>query len=592
MSMAARAASRWESQRSFDEIGRPLRDITFCVVDLETTGGSPQQGCMITEIGAVKVRAGEVLGEFQTLVNPRTEIPAFIAVLTGISNSMVADAPSIDSALPAFLEFAAGCVLVAHNAPFDVGFLKHFAAQQERPWPAFEVVDTAKVARRVITRDDAPNCKLSSLARAFNSSTTPNHRALADARATVDVLHGLMERLGSLGVHTLEELQTFSSRVSAAQRRKRHLADGLPHSPGVYLFKDDRSRILYVGTSRDLRKRVRSYFTASESRSRIGEMVRLASTVTGIECATPLEAEVRELRLIAEHKPSYNRRSRFPEKVTFVKLTREPWPRLSLVKRVLDDDADYLGPFASRKLAEKCLAAIHDTFPVRQCSDRFGLHPSRSPCVLAEMGRCLSPCDGSVDANTYAAVVRQLRETLLRRPDDVVEVINARMAALAEDERFEEAGVHRDRLAAFVRAAARTQRLTSLTGCREVVAARREDDGQWAVHVIRHGRLAAAGVIPPGADAQLFVTELRATAETVSPNPGPLPAATAEESERILRWLESPSIRLIEIDGEWTCPVSGATRYLDVTQASRPASGPAPTERVLTPVPALLRSAP
>ena len=190
------ATSRWESQRSFDELGRPLRDITFCVVDLETTGGSAEGGSMITEIGAVKVRGGEVLGEFQTLVNPRTEIPAFIAVLTGITNTMVADAPPIESALPAFLEFAAGCVLVAHNAPFDVGFLKHFAEQQGRPWPRFEVLDTAKLARRVITRDDAPNCKLSSLAKAFHSTTTPNHRALSDARATVDVLHGLMERLG------------------------------------------------------------------------------------------------------------------------------------------------------------------------------------------------------------------------------------------------------------------------------------------------------------------------------------------------------------------------------------------------------------
>ncbi len=241
---------------------------------------------MITEIGAVKVRGGEVLGEFQTLVNPRTEIPPFIAVLTGITNSMVADAPPIESALPAFLEFAAGCVLVAHNAPFDVGFLKHFAEQQGRPWPRFEVLDTAKLARRVITRDDAPNCKLSSLAKVFNSATTPNHRALSDARATVDVLHGLMERLGGLGVHTLEELQTFSSRVTTAQRRKRHLAEGLPHAPGVYLFRDDRARVLYVGTSRDLRTRVRSYFTASETRSRMGEMVGIATAVDGIECAT------------------------------------------------------------------------------------------------------------------------------------------------------------------------------------------------------------------------------------------------------------------------------------------------------------------
>jgi len=562
-----RKAKRWEAQRSFDELGRPLRDLTFCVVDLETTGGSAEGGAMITEIGAVKVRGGEVLGEFQTLVNPHTQIPPFIAVLTGISDTMVADAPGIESALPAFLEFAHGCVLVAHNAPFDVGFLKFFAEKQGRPWPTFEVVDTAKLARRVITRDDAPNCKLSSLAVAFGAATTPNHRALADARATVDVLHGLMERLGNLGVLTLEELQTFSSRVTAAQRKKRHLAESLPHAPGVYLFRDDRSRVLYVGTSKDLRTRVRAYFTASETRSRMGEMVGLAATVTGIECATALEASVRELRLIAEHKPRYNRRSRFPEKVHFVKLTREPWPRLSLVKRVLDDEADYLGPFSSKKVAEKALQALHDTFPIRQCSDRLGRHPRRTPCALAEMGRCLSPCDGSVDEATYAALVAQLRDTLLRRPDEVVEAIGRRMATLAQEERFEEAGVHRDRLAAFVRAAARTQRLSALTRCPEVVAARRNDQGRWEVHVVRHGRLAAAGVIPSGADAHAYVASLRSAAETVLAAPGPIPAASAEETELILRWLESPGIRLVEVDGEWTCPVAGASRHLAVHDA-------------------------
>ncbi len=568
-----RATSRWESQRTFDELGRPLRDVTFCVVDLETTGGSAEGGAMITEIGAVKVRGGEVLGEFQTLVNPRTEIPPFIAVLTGITNSMVATAPSIDSALPAFLEFASGSVLVAHNAPFDVGFLKYFAEQQGRPWPKFEVLDTARLARRVITRDDAPNCKLSSLAKAFGSPVTPNHRALEDARATVHVLHGMMERLGGLGVQTLEELSTFSSRVTTAQRKKRHLAEALPHAPGVYLFRDDRARVLYVGTSRDLRTRVRSYFTASETRSRMGEMVGIASRVDGIECATALEAEVRELRLIAEHKPRYNRRSRFPEKVHFIKLTREPWPRLSLVRRVLADDADYLGPFSSKKTAEKCLAALHDTFPVRQCSDKLPRKPARtSGCVLAEMGRCLSPCDGSVDDATYAAVVRQLRDSLLRRPDEVVDAINERMAALAADERFEEAGIHRDRLAAFVRAAARTQRLSALTRCPEVVAARRETDpsgrgGRWEVHVVRYGRLAAAGVIPPGAAAHSYVATLRLSAETVAPAPGPIPAATAEETEKVLRWLESPGIRLGDGDGEWTCPVAGATRHLAVHDA-------------------------
>jgi len=319
----------------------------------------------------------------------------------------------------------------------------------------------------------------------------------------------------------------------------------------------------------------------------MGEMVGLASEVTGIECATPLEAEVRELRLIAEHKPRYNRRSRFPEKVTFIKLTTDPWPRLSLVKRVVDDGADYLGPFRSRRTAEQCLAALHDTFPVRQCSDRIGPRTSRAPCVLAEMGRCLSPCDGSVDPATYAAVVRQLRDSLVRRPDEVVDAINQRMETLATDERFEEAGVHRDRLAAFVRAAARTQRLTALTRLPELVAARREDNGRWAVHVVRFGRLAAAGVIPAGGEAQQYVTELRASAETVATAAGPVPAATAEETERILRWLESPGIRLVDVDGEWTCPIAGATRHLalhDAVNQSRLTLVPFDDRRAVSPV--------
>ncbi|MFT4085291.1 MAG: DEDD exonuclease domain-containing protein [Nocardioides sp.] len=583
----SRRVARWEAQRSFDELGRPLRDVTFCVVDLETTGGSAEGGAMITEIGAVKVRAGEILGEFQTLVNPCGQIPAFIAVLTGISDRMVADAPRIEQALPAFLEFAQGCVLVAHNAPFDVGFLKFFAAQQERPWPPFEVLDTAKLARRVITRDDAPNCKLSSLAKTFGATTTPNHRALADARATVDVLHGLMERLGGLGVLTLEELQTFSSRVSSAQRRKRHLAETLPHAPGVYLFTDEADRVLYVGTSKDLRTRVRTYFTASETRSRMGEMVGLASKVTGLECATALEAGVRELRLIAEHKPRYNRRSRFPEKVHFVKLTREPWPRLSLVRRLRADDADYLGPFGSKKVAEQALQALQDTFELRQCSDRLPRTPSRTPCVLAELGKCLSPCDGSVDAATYDAVVGAVRESLLRRPDAVLEWVNARMAALAGEERFEEASAHRDRLTSFLRGASRTQRLRALTRCPELVAARREDDGRWAVHVVRHGRLAAAGVIPPGADAHRYVTELCASAETVPAAPGPTPAASAEESELILRWLESNGVRLVTVEGEWSCPIGGAGRHLarhDLLAESRRALVPFDEQRTLATV--------
>lgn len=331
-------------QGTFDELGVPLRDVTFVVVDLETTGGSPATSG-ITEIGAVKVRGGEVLGELQTLVNPGEPIPSFIAVLTGITNGMVAAAPQIDAVLPAFLDFARDCVLVAHNAPFDLGFLKAACAGLGVNWPGFDSIDTARLARRVLTSDEAPNCKLSTLARVLHASVQPTHRALDDARATVDVLHVLFERLGGLGVHSLDELRTFSGQVTAQQRGKRHLAEVMPHSPGVYVFRDERGRVLYVGKAKDLRTRVRTYFTSSEMRQRIIEMVAIAHDVTPIVCSTELEAQVRELRLIAQHKPPYNRRSKYPERSVWVKLTVEPFPRLSIVRGVKADKGSYLGPF-------------------------------------------------------------------------------------------------------------------------------------------------------------------------------------------------------------------------------------------------------
>jgi DNA polymerase-3 subunit epsilon len=272
-------------QASFDELGRPLREVEFVVVDLETTGGSAAS-CDITEIGAVRVRGGEVVGDFQTLVNPQSAIPPFIAVLTGITDAMVAPAPRLEQALPAFLDFSRGAVLVAHNAPFDLGFLRAGCDRLGLPWPSPESLDTARLARRVLTRDEAPDCKLATLARLFRATTTPDHRALHDARATVDVLHGLIARLGGLGVHSLEELRTFSSQVSPEQRRKRHLADALPAAPGVYLFKDARGRVLYVGKSTNLRGRVRQYFTASEMRTRMAEMVACAERVDPVVCAS------------------------------------------------------------------------------------------------------------------------------------------------------------------------------------------------------------------------------------------------------------------------------------------------------------------
>ncbi len=548
-------------QGTFDDLGTPLAGVTFVVVDLETTGGSAKESA-ITEIGAVKVRAGEVLGEFATLVDPGSPIPPFITVLTGITQQMVLAAPGIAEVLPAFLEFARGAVLVAHNAPFDIGFLKAACAAQERPWPSPAVVDTADLARRLLNRDEVPNCKLATLARFFRTTTEPCHRALADARATVDVLHGLLERAGAFGVDSLEELTGFSRAPTPEQKRKRHLADEVPSAPGVYLFEDARGEVLYVGKSGRLRTRVRSYFTASETRRTVREMIGIAERVRTIVCATTLEAEVRELRLIAAHKPRYNRRSRHPERALWLKLTAEVFPRLSIVREVRDDGGSYLGPFGSVRLAEEARAAVHDAVPLRQCTQRLTIRlisqGRATTCSLGEIGRCGAPCDGSEAPETYDGHVSFARSVLEGDVRPVVTAARTRITRLAAELRYEEAAAHRDRLAAFVRGAARCQRLSALSGIAQLVAARPAFDGGWELHVVRFGRLAAAGTVPPRAHPVPYVEALVATAETVRPGPGAAPRASAEEMECVLRWLDSPGVRLVEVDGTWSCPAHGA----------------------------------
>jgi DNA polymerase-3 subunit epsilon len=574
-------------QGTLDDLGTALADVTFVVVDLETTGGGAAAAA-ITEFGAVKVRGGEVLGEFQTLVKPGEPIPPFIQLLTGITNAMVAQAPGIGSVMPAFLEFARDSVLVAHNAGFDISFLKAAAAATDHAWPGYRVLDTVHLARQLVTRDECRNHKLASLAVLFRATTTPDHRALHDARATVDVLHGLLERVGNLGVRTLEELSSYTSRVTPAQRRKRFLADALPALPGVYVFKDEQGRPLYVGTSRNIRARVRTYFTASEHRSRMAEMVGLAASIQPIVCQTTLEAQVRELRLITAHKPRYNRRSTRPERAVWVKLTVEPFPRLSIVREVRGDGACYVGPFASRGSADAAVAAVHEVIPLRQCTQRLSVKAQRTDCVLAEMGRCGAPCTGRQSLVEYAAIVDEAVGLICGDARPATQALHDRMTALSAVERFEDAGTVRDRLMHLVRATARTQRIAPLASSAELVAARRSEPGGWELVCIRYGRLAGVSVSPPGADPMVYVETLRATAEVVTAPPAPAPAATAEEADIILRWLESPGVRIVDLDGSWSCPVGGAGAVRASLEPGRPA-GVAPFDR--DPAPSAPRSA-
>jgi len=571
-----RPSVRIVTQACFDELADPLREVTFVVVDLETTGGSSSTES-ITEIGAVKVRGGEVLGEFSTLVDPGRSIPPQITILTGISDSMVSDAPRIGAVLPAFLEFARNCVLVAHNAGFDIGFLKEACRRQQLPWPDPKVVDTVRLARSVLSRDEAPSVRLGLLAPLLGSPVRPDHRALTDARATVDVLHALFERLGNLGVHSLPELQHATRQVSPERHRKRVLARGLPAATGVYLFRGSGDEVLYVGTSKNLRQRVRSYFGAAEQRRRVRQMVTIAERVDHVVCAHSLEAHVRELRLIAAHQPRYNRRSRTPMRLWWVVLTDEAFPRLSIVGALSPAAARTsacLGPFTSRNTASIAIDAIQAAVLVRRCSARIRrIAPAGTPCALAELGKCGAPCSGAETIDAYAVHIRRIVGLVAGESDEVLSAMRSRIQRLGAAGRFDDAAVARDRLAVLAEALDRRQRLAALTDIIELVAARPDGEGGWELSVIRHGRLVAAGMARRGVDPMPVVALLRASAETVLPQPGPLPAASAEESSTILSWLDLPGTRLVQTSSPWSCPARAAGRWRSFSAAAAVARG-------------------
>ena len=555
-----------------------LRETTFVVVDLETTGGRTTAGDgkvadAITEIGAVKVRGGVVLGEFATLVDPQRSIPPQIVQLTGITTAMVCDAPTIGAVLPMFLEFARGAVLVAHNARFDVGFLRAAADQFGIRWSRPQVLCTVQLARRVLSREEAPSVRLAALARLFAVATEPTHRALDDAQATIDVLHALIERVGNQGVHTYADLRSYLPNVSPAQRRKRVLAEGLPRRPGVYLFRGPGGEVLYVGTAINLRRRVSQYFNGSDQRSRIKEMVTLASTVEHVECAHALEAGVRELRMLSAHAPPYNRRSRFPQRWWWLVLSDEAFPRFSPARTPRHDRA--VGPFRSRADAADTADLLARLTGVRTCTKRLARSALHGPaCPQHEV----APCPGARDVTAahYAPTTGRAAALINGLDNTALAAAAQRITDLAERQRYESAARLRDHTVAAVEVLWRGQRLRALAVLPELVAAAPDGDGGWQLAVVRYGQLAAAGTARRGVPPMPVVDAIRAGAQVILPQPAPLGGALVEETALIARWLAAPGVRIVCVsdadDGAgWCTPRRSAGPWAEWAASARSA---------------------
>lgn len=552
-------------QATFYDLGTSLYEATFVVFDLETTGGSAEHNA-VTEIGAVKFRAGEVLGEFQTLVNPQQAIPPSIVLLTGITDEMVRSAPTINQVLPSFLGFVGSAVLVAHNASFDMRFLKTNSQRYEYPPLANAVVDTLALARKLLTKDEVPNHKLSTLSQFFKVTSSPSHRALADARATGEVLHGLFDRLGALGVTHIEDLPLVVKPDISKRREKQHLAKDLPDSPGVYIFKDVDQQVLYVGKSRNVKKRVKGYFTATESRKRIDELIARLHEISAIPCPTDLEASVRELRLIHTQQPPYNRKSKRDIQAPWIRLTNEPFPRLSVVRKIREvqnRDATFIGPFHGSRQAHLALEGLHRALQLRQCLTRLPLKPrhNATACVLKDLGKCGAPCIGEQSQPEYQELVADFEDIVKRSPQRLVDSFKKQMRDLASSQQYEAAAECRDQLAAVLYGLMRTQGIVSLAQCKEIIAARRRPAGGWELVCVRFGKLAGTTVAPKGTDPMEAVQSLKHTASAIAPNDDALPAGTPQEAEMVLNWLRAPGMRLVEINGQWASPIHGAERY-------------------------------
>jgi DNA polymerase-3 subunit epsilon len=541
-------------QRSFDDLGTPLHQVTFCVVDLETTGGDPNT-CAITEIGAVKLRGGECLGTFQTLVNPGCAIPPAITVLTGISESMVLPAPRIETVLPALLEFLGGSVLVGHNFRFDMAFLDGACRRAGYAPLGNACVDTVALARRLV-RDEVPDCRLGTLASRLRLAHRPSHRALDDALATGDLLHFLLERAASLGVLGLDDLVALPSMGGHPQAAKLRLTAALPRRPGVYLFRDRGGRPLYVGKATDLRSRVRSYFS-TDDRRKIGQLLRETERIDHLVCSSTLEAAVLEGRLIRRLLPRFNRQGTRGAKAAYLKLTLgEAFPRLAIARAPRADGGLYLGPLSSARAARRVADAIERAAPLRRCTApirRSG--PGRdAPCASAQLGVSTCPCAGAVSERDYRAIVDRVVAGLTVAPSLLLEPLEARMQALAAAERFEEAADVRDDTAALVDALRRQRRLDAMGASGRIELEVGGAEGSTPVLVeLDGGRLLRSWRADELALGAGVTSDLMAGPPAAAPAPGqPVPTDVADELVCVAGWLDQNAgrVRLVRADGQ------------------------------------------
>ncbi|HUI27000.1 MAG TPA: exonuclease domain-containing protein [Candidatus Kryptonia bacterium] len=387
----------------------PLAVTEFVVVDLETTGGSAERGDAIIEIGAVRIDADRRTHHFNRLVNPRRRLPAFISGLTGITDRMLTDQPTIAEVLPEFLAFVGDRVLVAHNARFDVSFLNvaaHTLLGQPLHQPS---LCTLRLARRLV-----PTLRrrgLDAVAAHFGIALVDRHRALGDARITTEIFFRFLDLLAARGITRLD--QVLALQTSARDGRlfvcplPRAAVTALPETPGVYRFFGADGHLLYIGKAKNLRQRVGQYLSNTNGHSNktldlIRHIHAVRATATGSELAAALD----EADAIRAEQPPYNRLRKHLPRIAFIRLTADrEFPRLVITSRPPAGrrrSGRYFGPFRSREAAQRVLDLVTRRFKLRTCAGRLRPAIAATPCWRGQIDSCSAPCAAGITASQYA----------------------------------------------------------------------------------------------------------------------------------------------------------------------------------------------
>ncbi len=464
--------------------GYELAVCDFVAVDLETTGCRP--GCnSIIELGAARFNAGGVVGTFESLVRPTDSIPKAVEDLTGIESSMLVGAPPIADVMEEFRSFCEGAVLVAHNYRFDLSFLDH---ESETLWGvpmARPTIDTLSLARRL--RPDLRRYSLGSLAKEYETPTTPDHRAGNDARATAELLVALIPGLARLGISDVGAISAFcglsnQSELAARLTLTRHL----PDEPGVYLFRDVTDDVIFVGHARSLRTRTRQYFYPGATTD---EMAAEVASITAVRTPSHLDALLLEHRLVDRHKPRYNPAAHRSRVGYVIKVeSGSPYPSVRVVEapRKL---GRLIGPFTSRWAAMTLVETLKEVYDLRRCERRFDAKLAMIPCEFRDAGTCPAPCVRVPDPAEYAERVRTALG-VLENDVEFRSLLSAAQRIAAREGRYEDAIRYRDGLRALDRA------LSSLAILRDAATrdalAVEEADGEVVVNFIRGGLRAAA----------------------------------------------------------------------------------------------------